>query len=513
MQWAKGAVAFASAAAALAGAAQEEQAVFRVTTQRVIIEFIAVDKDGNPVTDLGKDEITVEFEEKKQKVDRLFPPLAAAAQPDSGGPLPAGLDALAAAPQRVPIRTAILLDSRNMDSQNFHRTRRALRRFIKESLQDDHFLMIAEIDRSLEILTPFTRDREALLKAVGDLKPALLTNPLDSSRLNFRSARNYTDELAQQMTYLYSGLRVLMHSISAYPGRKHLVFFSEGYLLNSLQSLEFANQIDSATGSIRYELQFQDAGVIPALKGFISLANSYGVSFYTTDVRGVMVRPGLTARVAQDFLIAMAVGTNGTAVYNSNNLGRVLEASTREQRLVYQASVVPEREDSQKYKFRPVAVKTTRPGVTIRAQAGFYNLDTRQLAGLRIGQAFNTPRFFKALRPLCEVKPKGAKMEVTFGIEGSQISFAPSQSDLKRVSLFFVGQVYKKNGDPAFDSFPIVRPFALEISSQQFEALTSQPLVGHQELSLPSGRYRLVFVAEDRLAGTLGASEVEFKVD
>ncbi len=511
-----GIFALAAISAALLGA-QSQEPVFRVTTQRVIIEFIAVDKHGNAVTDLGREEISVFIDKKRQLVDRLFPPLAAVPVGDGdsqavAGPTDSGSQPPAALQTRGPIRTAILLDSRNMASQNFQRTRRALRRFINESLQDDHFLMIAEINRSLKILTPFTRDRQVLLKAVKGLKPAVLFNLLDSVRANLRPARDYTDELVQQMGYLHSGLRVLMHSISAYPGRKHLVFFSEGYLLNSLQSLEFANQIASATGSIRYSLQFQDAGVIPALKDFIGLANSYGVSFYTTDVRGVIARPGLTARVAQDFLIAMATGTNGAAFYSNNNMGRVLEASTREQRLVYQASLNPDLAESRKNRFMPVTVTTTRPGVRIRAQAGFYNLDASQLASVRMGQAFKTPQFFKALQPLCEVKPQGDKLEVTFGIDGSQISFAPSKA-LKRVDMLFAGQVFKKNGDPAFEKFPILRPFAMELSGEQYESLSSQPLLGHQELDLPSGGYRLVFVVQDRLAGTLGASQVEFKVE
>ncbi len=91
-------VVLASNTVARAGT-RSAQPTFRVTTERVVIEFIATATDGNPVTDLTKDEIAVFFEKKPQTVDRLLPPLAgeggaaAGAAADPSGPLPAALPA------------------------------------------------------------------------------------------------------------------------------------------------------------------------------------------------------------------------------------------------------------------------------------------------------------------------------------------------------------------------------------------------------------------------------------
>ncbi len=567
MQRIIGIIMLASTAAAWA-MVQESQPVFRVSTQRVVIEFIAVDNNGNIITDLDKNEVSIEFDGKKQKVERLIAPLAAvrkppggSAQADAGRPDAAqpGGPGLAPSLQQGPVRTTILLDSRALDASNFHHSRRAIRRFIAHSLQDDHFVMIAEIDRKLQILTPFTRDREALLRAVAELKPATLFNPLDTSRLRSAGAE-YTDELLEQMTYLRSSMRVLMHSLSAYPGRKHVVLFSEGYPMNPVQELEFATRLATASSkssSVRMRAarqggRFKDPGVIEATREIVSWANTYGVSFYTVDARGLVGVPGLSADSAptgslastargagltsgvtsqgtvainlfrqtvlgdifdaQNFLLALAAGTNGSAFFNSNDLEAVLHASTREQRFVYLASVVPDLKEKDKVKFRRVKVQCKRKGTVIRAQAGFFNLDTRQLFGMRLAQALETPHFFKALQPVSEVKRKDGKVEVTFGIDGSQISFAAAENGMKRIEMVFVGQIFKKGGGAAFKALPIQRPFAMDLTAEQYSDLTSQPLVGHQELDLPAGRYRLVFVVEDRIAGAMGAREIEFEV-
>ena len=59
--------------------------------------------------------------------------------------------------------------------------------------------MLANIDRSLNVLSTFTRDEKVLLESVEDLRPATLSNPLDRSRLLTNRGRDYMDELQRQV--------------------------------------------------------------------------------------------------------------------------------------------------------------------------------------------------------------------------------------------------------------------------------------------------------------------------
>ena len=114
--------------------AQQETAlpVFRVTSERVVVEFIALDQKGRFVNDLGLKEIEVTVDGKKQEVDFLVPPgtapqIVPVGQPgqkeDSADqPPPSSEAAPAASPSQAAsptqARTVILLDSRVMDASN-----------------------------------------------------------------------------------------------------------------------------------------------------------------------------------------------------------------------------------------------------------------------------------------------------------------------------------------------------------------------------------------------------------
>lgn len=560
------------------GAVQDQTPLFRVSSERVVLEFIAVDKDGRFVNDLKKDEIEVKIDGQKQKLDRLFPPegLGAGGRTGGGGSSADATGVDLPLRRGGPIRTAIVLDNRVLDASNFHHSRRAIRRFVAESLDSEHFVMLAQIDRKLEVLTPFTRDREQLLKVIENLRPSTLYNRLDTTRLRSSPGPEYIDELFEQMVYLRGGLRTLVHSISSQPGRKHVVFFSEGYPMNPVQDMEFFSR--SQTASVRSADARQaasrragtakDPGVISATTEIVALANAYGISFYTVDARGLTGVPGLSADTsgagsgveatsgnnpapipgsvqparigdsgpstviegetlvpfglfkqtaiddisdAQNFLIALAGGTNGTAFFNTNNLEAVLHASTAEQRNVYLASIDPKLKGKGP-KFRKVEIKCKRKDVLIRSQAGFLDLDQNDLANARRAQALQTPEYFQAVDPILQMERDGKKTNAIFGLPGQQIAYTPTDKG-KKVELLFLGQVFKPNGDLAIEGFPITRLFALELSSDQFNDLSSQNLLGRQELPLDAGNYRLVLLVEDHMAGTMGAKQLEFSVN
>ncbi|MEE8583601.1 MAG: VWA domain-containing protein, partial [Acidobacteriota bacterium] len=323
---------------------QQETAlpVFRVTSERVVVEFIALDQKGRFVNDLGLKEIEVTVDGKKQEVDFLFPPgtapqIVPLGQPgqkpgrkedsaDQPSPSSQAAPAASPSPDASPsqARTVILLDSRVMDASNYHHTVSAIRSFIDESLQANHLVMIAEIDRRLKIRAPFTRDKRALLAAVDVLQPTTVYNPLELARKNRlqnsatadlpiadATAKNevtkYIDELQQQITSLRGGLRLLCYSLSAMPGRKHVVFFSEGYPMDPLLHLEFGSRnrsafrsADERQSAAREVGRLKDPGVMSMVNDIVSLANSFGVTFYTVDARGLVGVPGLGADIQAD---------------------------------------------------------------------------------------------------------------------------------------------------------------------------------------------------------------------
>src|SRR5437867_6224769 len=258
----------------------------RVTSSLVLVDFVAVDKNGRVVTDLKREEMVVLEDGRKQTIESFYAPGSAPGpaflSPDKavGGSSTRG--------KRQPSQTVIVIDSRCIDSNNFVQTVSAIRGFIDRHLAADHALMITEIYRGLRVLSPLTRDRTALLAALDQLKPQTVYNPLDARRASIGSAEAYLDELQLQITYLGEGLKSLCHSLAGPGGRKHVVFFSEGYPINPKQLVEMnARQAvaDSKETAVRQAASnavgaLKDPGVLSMVREVVSVANTYGISFY-----------------------------------------------------------------------------------------------------------------------------------------------------------------------------------------------------------------------------------------
>ncbi|MFQ5741867.1 MAG: hypothetical protein ACE5JX_22965 [Acidobacteriota bacterium] len=78
--------------------------------------------------------------------------------------------------------------------------------------------------------------------------------------------------------------------------------------------------------------------------------------------------------------------------------------------------------------------------------------------------------------------------------------------------ILFMGQVFNDQGEPVSKKLPITRGFNLNLTPEQFSSLAGQPLLLGNEIKLKGGRYRLVLIVEDRLSGTLGATERTFEM-
>lgn len=546
--------------------AQQEQLppIFRVTSTRVVVEFIVVDETGRFVDDLKLGEIEVKVDGKKQKADVLFPPgdipqpvaLAQFAKPPAATG-PGTAEGAEQPDSSSALRTVILLDSRVLDASNFNHSVQAIRGFIEESLQADHMVMIAEIERDLKVRVPFTRDKDALLAAVDSLTPYRVYNPLDLDKFSGQE-RQYVEELQQQVVYLRAGMRLLCYSLSAMPGRKHVVLFSEGYPLNPVQQLEADSRFASG-GSQSSEVRqaasrrvgrLPDPGVLSMVQDVVSTANDFGVTFYTVDARGLVGVPGWGAdksgdayrvpgrgqrsvtsdaqdeRIAldtfkrttagdlanvQNTLLALAAGTNGSAFFNSNDLGAVLYASTREQRHVYLTSFVPDYKTGKQEKFRRVHVECKRKGVLVRSQAGYLDTDLSQIQSARLAFAFRNPDYFKSLTPVLQVSQEGGQTQAVIGVPGEQITARP-QGEKFEIEIVFVGQVQDEKGAPVSKKYDILEGYKLPLNREQLQGLASQPLLARQNLKLKPGKYTLLLAVEDRVSGTLGVGSQAFTV-
>lgn len=523
---------------------QENQAgtIFRITSSQVRVDFVAVDKQGRFVNDLRAEEVEVFEDGKKQTIVFFFAP----AEARKNESLPARATKESASPTPgAPANTVLVIDSRTIDSNNFVHSVSAIRAFIENHLSAGHSVMLAEVYRGLRVLAPLTRDKAALLAGLDKLKPQSVYNPLSASA---SATVGYIDELSVQVPYLREALTSISYSLAGQTGRKHVVLFSEGYPLDPLKEAEMATQAAASTSAdadtrqalAREAGRRKDPGVLSMVREVVSVANSFGVSFYTVDARGLVAVAGIgsadrgadvardpsgqTERIvgtftltdlnrledARNTLIALAAGTSGLAFYGSNDLSPVLRYSTLEQQNYYLAGYAPSTK-RKSGEFHHIEVRAKRPGLMIRSRKGYVDVPDNVMRTARVSSALKYPELFGQLAPLVQVEPSKGKSRVVVGVPASQIQFRQS-GDKYEAQVAFLAMVYDGAGKPVSKDFSISKGFNLALTAEQFQGLGNQPLLAQGEVQLSAGKYRIVLVAEDRLAGSLGAATQEFLV-
>ncbi|MGH8247507.1 MAG: VWA domain-containing protein, partial [Gammaproteobacteria bacterium] len=162
--------------AVLAGMAQQPDQlpspVIRVTTRLVMVDVIAVDKSGKPVTDLKPEDFTVEESGKKQKISMfgLQNPSAAAA---SLPPLPPNVYSNRPETQVSPGPVTILLiDGLNSPFQNQAFVRQKLIEYVKTQHQPGQRMAVLALGNGgLFKLQAFTADPALLRVALENWRP------------------------------------------------------------------------------------------------------------------------------------------------------------------------------------------------------------------------------------------------------------------------------------------------------------------------------------------------------
>lgn len=170
----------------------------------------------------------------------------------------------------------------------------------------------------------------------------------------------------QEGTRAIDALRALIRTQAGFPGRKTVLFFSEGLVIPPDQP----------------EL----------LDLLISEANRANLTFYTLDARGLSTvsnvklsqqsyRAVRQERGGPDAIHTdlqanarhLATGTGGFAMDNSNDLRAPLRRLMEDVRSHYEVTYSPVSSNFDGH-FRKLAVQVSRPGVTIQSRAGYYAL-------------------------------------------------------------------------------------------------------------------------------------------
>jgi len=234
------------------GKASGPSSVLKIATHLVIVDVVATDHKGLPVTDLKQDEFRVMEDGKEEHVSVFSfqePRVNSAAQPAQVVLVDAPLSPNVATNVRRFSGTGplnvLLLDGLNTRMNNQQYVKTELVEFLKK-LPADQPLAVYLLGTRLQLLQDFTSDPAVLKDVLLHLKEfrsplmdnaaggpekfwmegMLLVPEVKRRMLEFQQETE-SDQVDQRVAITISALNSLARTLAGYPGRKNLIWVSE----------------------------------------------------------------------------------------------------------------------------------------------------------------------------------------------------------------------------------------------------------------------------------------------
>ena len=529
---------------ALTGRAQLAQApgsseiILRSTTQEVLLDFIARDKHHRLVTNLRPNEVEILEDGVRQKV-RSFQYRGGRDQPEETGP---ATPAAGTGSTYSPLReiNVVSLVFEGMSPQSRRRATLAAKAFLGSELRPNTYIGVFALNHRLALLQQYTHDLNLLNQAVDreanrasqpfmkDMQTQVgilnslasgggfnAMQPGSADEKGATSTASHSDAAAaaiqRKMASLtlailssqvgnlsIDGLHQLIRGQAHLPGRKTVVYFSEGLILPPEQPERFRSLISDAN---RANIAFYtvDASGLDTVSR-VSEARTIHEALASEDEGG----PGGAdlATNYQENLHSLAEDTGGFAIENSNDMRLPLRRVMEEVRAHYEVAYAPASTNYDGH-FRTIEVRTTRPGLRIQNRKGYFALpmlngeplEPFELAALAVLNSDSAPHAFEFHAGTLRFRSAADETEclAVFSVPSRVLSFTDDpKSKLFRMHVSFVALVKDEQDQ-------IVRKISRDL---QFQAPSGKrPEFERGEtavtlpFTLPPGRYRMEAVA------------------
>ena len=555
-------LALAAAASAARPAPAPTPAAQKVVTESSAVTAIeipvnVIGRDGKPVANLKAEDFELYDQGKRQEISAVdVVDLRSAPAAD--------------APAIARRHWLIVLDLSYTSPKGLALARAAARDFITHATTETDLVGVATVsaESGWRLLANFSRDRTALSNAVGAAGTSALAVDADPLSFSFqvpgaesalglsggksdkqqeatatalemqRAIDRGSDARERgRVTQLVGNLGAIARTLDSVRGRKHVLFFSEGFdnrlLLGSekvrtASGLEdpgiVANQESSAeqslhgrTWNVDSDTRFGSSSTRTRFGEALGVFRRSDTVLHAIDVTGLQAvgldASNAKARTGRDALFMMAHETDGELVQNSNQLSAELDKVADRTGLVYVLVYQPTAlEKPGAYHALKVAVKT--PGARVSARAGYYeprpfaNLSPleRQLAtgDLLTGGGDNSLGISAVAAPF-PAGPSAALVPIVLELPGKGLlADAPAaQAPL---------QIYAY----ALDSAGTLRDYStqevtLDLAKLR-DALAHGGIKYYATLTLPPGDFTIRLLARNAATGRSGRASVTLTV-
>ena len=566
----------------------EETPVFRAQSEVVLVDLVVSDKKGNVVRDLKPEEIEIFEDGKRQDIVFFDLRKRAGSKEELTAEGPAGRSSISDLSfDRRGLPTSpvyqgffvFLFDMQSMDFHGLQRAKDSIRTFFRSQLAPTDQVMVATIEPSFRVHLPFTSDASQMESALETLNfrphestsisrfvesveerfallEGLALNIFDPGdgdgggavrlrldpelegtiSLAASIARQMLVSLELRVDFTCAAIGALSRHLRSLPGRKHLLYLSNGYPLNAKRTLsriikERAMAI--APGQIplihaavnNYMLGSGRPGDLHRrLSGAVNQANRSHVSIYSIDPRGLMAPSTGSASIRgagsslnaiysteditapHEFLSSLSLQTGGLWFADDNDLSRPIRKAYLDGQEYYLIGYVPNSE-RRVGRFHKIKVKLKRKRVRLRHRKGYTEEDPSQAVTIDLANAFKFPDLFRDFPIKTQVSTEAGKLKVLARIPTEAVTFR-SEGDQRRCVIEMFGAIFDGSGKWVGDTFFFAERIDLDFNSQQDldKFLTYTHFSPVAEKPAPEGNYDLVVVLRQKLSGKIATS-------
>ena len=390
-----------------------DEEVVKISTNLVQIDVSVTDRNRNVVRDLKPEDFEIYENGKKQTLSAFSFISSVRERNEETKPQPGNVVApvppATLRPDQVRRTVALVVDDLSLSFESAYYTRRALKKFVDEQMQEGDLVAIIRTGAGVGALQQFTADKRMLYAAIEKVK----WNPVGNSNVGAfapleaippqavptpepepgdRTAegiqREFDDARSNYFTVGTLGaVDYVVRGLAELPGRKTVILFSHGFALINVDAAWFS----------------QSSPILNSLRRLVDLANRSSVVIYSIDPRG-LVYTGLTAadntagrtseqisetqsnRSSQLFetqsgLHYLSKETGGFAVTNNNDIVAGVRRVMDDQSY-YLIGYDPGDDtfDPATRRYNRIEVKVLRKDLTVRYRSGFFNVEKSEPA-------------------------------------------------------------------------------------------------------------------------------------
>ena len=423
----------------------------RTNTRLVVVDVVATDSKGQVISDLQADDLKILEDGKQQKISSFTFHPPGKTDAIASTPLPANVVTNAPAFHASSLNV-MLLDTLNGDFGEQAYVKEQLLKYFSQA-QLSHPIALFAMERHLVMLHDFTTDAGALKAAVDKFKPParVINGETATSRASAFTTFGDSHTNERDIATTLNQLNALAKTLSGYPGRKNLIWLSEGFPMNLFPDMTnkassgFIPHAKSESSNAGMGGGNQGGTISNGMEGtgqgnykdYAFLIKKVSDALMNAQVAVYVVDAGVVGKdermASHDTMRDVADRTGGKAFIGTNNLTASMTSSVDDGSTYYTLEYYPNNK-TWDGKFRTIQVNSSRPGVKLRYRQGYYALDPEKInkedsdavaesfsRSLELDAPAATQIVFQAqVQPPSE---KNKKVVVTFHIDPRTLAF------------------------------------------------------------------------------------------